>query len=47
MGGLDWAGLPIVAALLGCDDPQQLIEQLLVIKTHHPKEPDGIGNTLD
>lgn len=36
MGGIDWAGLPIVAELLGIADPEYLIEQLLVIRTHKP-----------
>lgn len=36
MGGWDWAGLPIVCAMLGIDDPEALIDQLLTIKTHRP-----------
>lgn len=32
MGGLDWSGLPLVAELLGIDDPAALIERLLTIK---------------
>lgn len=38
MGGLDWSGLPYVCELLGVQDVEQLIERLLVIKTHKPDE---------
>lgn len=38
MGGLDWAGLPTVIALLGIDDPEPFIHQLMVLKTHRPPE---------
>jgi hypothetical protein len=34
MGGVDWAGLPYVVALLGIDDIETLINRLGVIKTH-------------
>jgi hypothetical protein len=55
MGGIDWAGLPIVAELLGFDDPEALIELLLTIKTHKPgadapginDQADGDRNPLD
>lgn len=40
MGGIDWSGLPFVCALLGIHDPEQLIDRLLVIKTHRPDEDD-------
>ena len=40
MGGLDWAGLPIVAASLGIDDPQKLIDRLLVIRSYRPDDND-------
>lgn len=32
MGGIDWAGLPLVAELLGVDDLETLIMQLIVIR---------------
>ena len=38
MGGLDWAGLPIVAAVLGVDDLEMFMHRLFVIKTH-PRRP--------
>lgn len=38
MGGLDWSGLPIVAELLGIQDPESLIDRLAVIKAHRPPE---------
>lgn len=41
MGGIDYAGLPVVAALLGCDDIETLVLRLTVIKNHSPdKEED-------
>jgi hypothetical protein len=33
-GGIDWAGLPVVCALLGIRD----LERLQVIRTHKPPE---------
>lgn len=38
MGGLDWAGLPIVAGLLGIADIDGLIHRLTVIKIHRPNK---------
>lgn len=32
LGGLDWAGLPIVAELLGIEDLEMLVVQLVVIR---------------
>lgn len=47
MGGLDWTGLPYAVAHLGITDVPLLIEQLLVIKTHKPPDPQaapqGVG----
>lgn len=37
MGGVDWAGLPLLAGLLGIDDVDGLVVRLEVIKTHHPE----------
>jgi hypothetical protein len=39
-GGIDWAGLPLIAAVLGVEDVEALIHRLLVIKTHKPPERD-------
>lgn len=36
MGGVDWAGLPLVCEHLGIDDPATLIELLLCIRLHKP-----------
>ncbi|MCB1901794.1 MAG: hypothetical protein KDH16_21065 [Rhodocyclaceae bacterium] len=36
MGGIDWAGFPIVAALLEIDDIDGLVRRLHIIKTHKP-----------
>lgn len=44
MGGIDWSGLPFVAAYLEIDDVEALVDALLVIKTHRPdreQEPDA------
>jgi hypothetical protein len=32
MGGLNWTALPIVVELLGVDDVELLIEQLVIIR---------------
>jgi hypothetical protein len=34
MGGMDWAGLPIVCAWLGVTDPEDLLNRIRVIRTH-------------
>ncbi len=34
MGGLDWAALPVVADLLGYEDIEILIAQLVAIRDH-------------
>ncbi len=34
MGGFDYAGLPMVAEMLGFDDLDGLLHRLLVIKSH-------------
>mgnify|MGYP000116614228 CR=1 FL=1 len=41
MGAFDWAGLPVVCALLDVTDPESLIGRLVVIKTHKSPAPDG------
>jgi hypothetical protein len=38
-GGLDWAGLALVCAHLGIDDPAELIDRLAIIKCHRPDRP--------
>ncbi|MES2959804.1 MAG: hypothetical protein V4792_16565 [Pseudomonadota bacterium] len=40
MGGIDWAGLPLVAELLGMPDLELLTDALLAIRQHKPDEPD-------
>lgn len=40
MGGLDWAALPMFAALYGVEDHDMLIERLMVLKTHQPDADD-------
>lgn len=51
MGGIDWAGLPMVAALLGVDDIETFSRHLMTIKRYRPErteEPDNVtGNTLN
>lgn len=34
MGGIDWAGLPIVCEMLGVSDPELLIFHLVAIRDH-------------
>ena len=36
-GGIDWAGLELITALLGIEDIEALVNRLLIIKTHTPK----------
>ena len=38
MGGLDWAGLPLMVELLGITDIDALVVRLNTIKTHKKKE---------
>jgi hypothetical protein len=37
-GGMDWGGLPIVAAWLGVRDVDGLLQRLVLIKNHRPPE---------
>ena len=46
MGSIDWRGLEVVAALLGVDDVEGLINDLMVIKSHKP-ESDTTDNDTD
>lgn len=39
-GGIDWAGLPLVAAYLGVQHVEPLIHALGVIKGHRPERED-------
>lgn len=34
MGGLDWTALPIVCELLGIEDPEPFIHQLVTLREH-------------
>jgi hypothetical protein len=50
LGGIDWAGLPLVAGLLGVQDPESLIWRLQAIRAYrNPTEdtPDGTRNPVD
>ena len=40
MGGIDWAGLPVVCALLGVRDVEGLLYRIEVIQAHQPPEDD-------
>lgn len=47
MGGLDWAGLPLVCGWLGIEDHEGLMQRLALIKAHRKETkdtPDGTGN---
>lgn len=48
MGGIDWAGLPLVCGWLGVDDPDGLMQRLALIKAHRKETkdtPHGTGNS--
>ena len=45
-GGIDWAGLPIVAALLGVADLEAFARHLITIKTYRP-DKTGQPEDLD
>lgn len=52
MGGIDWAGLPLVVAHLGIERIDVLIDTMATIKTHQPREDeapadDPLGLDLD
>ena len=47
MGGLDWAGLPIVAELLGIDDIESLVHRLMNIKAWRPDSDSNSDNNKD
>lgn len=52
MGGIDWAGLQVVVALLGVEDVEDLLFRLEVIRMHKPPEraqgsADGTGHPVD
>ena len=38
MGGVEWAGLPVVVGLLGIDDVEGLLHRIEVIRNHKPPE---------
>lgn len=38
VGGLDWAGLPLLVTYHGVRDVEGLLHRLLVIKGHHPPQ---------
>ncbi len=40
MGGVDWSGLPLAAAVLGVDDIDALVDAIVTIKTHKPPTQD-------
>lgn len=37
MGGLKWEALEVAAELLGVDDIEQLVDQLVIIRDHHTR----------
>lgn len=39
-GGIDWAGLPLVAGLMGITDIDGLFERLTIILQHHRNKDD-------
>lgn len=48
MGGMDWAGLPLVCEMLGVTDAEALIGRMQVIRNYKPNEnQDGTRATFD
>jgi hypothetical protein len=48
MGGMDWAGLPLVCEMLGVTDAEALICRMQVIRNYKPNEnQDGTRATFD
>ena len=45
MGGIDFSGIELIAAKLGIEDIDGLLDRLLTIKTHRP--PDDNSPFLD
>lgn len=35
MGGLDWSALPMVCDLIGINDPEPVVLQLVMIRDHN------------
>lgn len=38
MGGIDWAGLPLLCGWLGVRDVEGLMQRLVVIRMHAPSK---------
>lgn len=47
MGGLDWAGLPLLCAYHGVRDVEGLLHRLLVIKAHRKPDDADRGAVTD
>lgn len=45
MGGIDWAGLPMVSALLGVHDIEAFARHLMTIKAYRPETTDTTKDT--
>lgn len=41
MGGLEWAALDLVCAILGVEDPEWLIRQLVAMRNHQNAKLDN------
>lgn len=40
MGGIDWAGLPVVAEMLSVDDVEAFVADLCAVRAHLSKSDD-------
>ncbi len=40
LGGLDWAGLPVVAEMLGIEDVESLVRSLITVRDYQRKKDD-------
>lgn len=47
MGGLDWAGLPLLCAYHCVNDVEGLMHRLLVIKSHRKQDDADRGAVTD
>jgi hypothetical protein len=41
MGGMDWAGLPLLCGWIGVTDPDALIVRLEIIRKYHRPDSDA------
>lgn len=40
LGGVEWQGIPVVAEMLGIEDVEKLVHQLIAIRDHQAKQAE-------